>query len=342
MNVNDMMSEPDISGFDPIIDEISKTMLEWVKEHKVDHFLEKMFHKKDSENESREKVRIERWLKRCKKYEKDKSKKSGITNTLRKFIKVWKNWESQRYIEDKIEIIGEFLSFSILRMSESYNVMYYEVLRSSIVPEFFLNEIKRKMTIPYGKGSVGYIARSGQALNIGNTFCDLRGAVGMEDYQLGNVSFMAKPVKSVFKKEEAEEQSLEHLICVVACFFPAANAFDGEIFKQFKAIVEDLYPLIKLAWELEQQKAVNRKFLILPGSQTVLEDITQSYEVSLKALLPNRIGQKENNILYTDPLGLSVATVWEVDKNLNQLKFIRGDMSEEIYLRRFSDVLRES
>ena len=313
------------TAFEQVLDEISRQMRSWLENHSeiIEYFIKKV---------GKDRERVVRWLFRCGK--KRSKTASPVIEGIRKWAnenfshKICKNWLADQ-LQNQNSVILNFISYSVFRLSEAYNGIYYEAIQSKVVPKETMAEIKTEMFVPFGMGTVGYLARIGKPVNIGNTYADLRGALAMGDFMLGNVSFMACPV---FEYDSPDDEKRGRLICIVCCFFPAENAFNDGIFNKFQEIVKDNSMALRISWKLEQWKAISQKFEKLT---TLKEDVTQGYAGILKTLLPKHSD-------FSDPLGASVCTVWDVDEGAKQLRFREGSLNEPIFLTKFIHLIQQS
>jgi len=254
-------------------------------------------------------------------------RKKAINNDCKNILN-----EFSEITEDSLsKLVKNLFGFSIFKINERSNFISYRGIISQIVSDYVLQDIKRSARIPFGTGSIGYLTRSEQALCIWSTDADLRGTVAVEDFILGNRSFMAVPIL---------DRERKRLLGMVACFFPVYKAFNSaeipaessELYKSFEKVIKRWEDVIRRFFEHESEREIVQSFRqVLAGQAQAQESISSSkwWDNILDVILPSG----ENDIL-----GVSIAEVWKISSDL-RVAFVSGRIDEQFVLYRYKPAM---
>jgi len=262
------------------------------------------------------------------------------------------------------DLVGLLLGFSVFRIDESYNTIHYEYIYSSVVSNEVLDDIVIQTSIPFGHGSIGYLTRSNYPLCISSTNRDMRGTVSIEDFIIGNRSFMAMPI---ICKEIDRPDDKGKLLGMVACFFPIDSAFTANgletvspftdlngyklngnfIVQEFSKTIERYKPSIEYFWNNIEKDTVIKKLLQFSNQKRELLSVdANSKELynNILDLLFKDVSQSESNKPgRTRGSGLTFAAVWKVDEDSPYpISFIAGAISESYLLKKLTSLVDQA
>jgi len=138
------------------------------------------------------------------------------------------------------------------------------LLPSGVMGDPSTRNILENFSALWTAGSSGFALQLEHVLCLSDVMLDPRGAVAVEDFLLGNLSYAAVPV------HESDEES-SPIVCYVGTFFPAPHAWTGKDFincentegcfvAQFEQLVRDYASPIRLSVAWEKEKAVLKAF----------------------------------------------------------------------------------
>lgn len=144
--------------------------------------------------------------------------------------------------------LPSLVGFSLMRVSNNYQEIYYADILSSILPKLTIDFIKASVSVPRSKDSKEYAwaGSVGQAIAKGehyvpNSFRDTSGVVASEDLIGGDVSILMRCVYkdgSFYDEVKPAKKTPRDVIAVVFCFFPISQIFEDADLKSFSQAVD--------------------------------------------------------------------------------------------------------
>lgn len=219
--------------------------------------------------------------------EKAQEQKANINEILKAIEAI----EQDQISEEIISSLCKLFGFCVFRWNVAYNELYYYDLRSEVLGKDIIENIKRVVSVPYGYGTIGFVARrrKWEPLYLMETGADPRGAALLQDMVMGDKAFVAMPVYEGIDGGDAKGQ----LICIICCFFPVEHLNWKFFFEEnwLKDFIISRRTALRSTCISEEERKINEKREAL-DKETGSERVASSgwYKRIIEALKPIDLG----------------------------------------------------